>query len=75
MVAVAFALPKMNPMALSFVRTVSKKAFKEAQHYDLPKLELQIFSRQEYFVPGNKCKYPLLVCRKPIVNINPVQCV
>lgn len=74
MIAIAFTLPKVNAVLLSFVWTVRKKALKKSQHNHFPKLKLQILARKENFVPGDKCQYALLVCRQPVIHINPVQC-
>lgn len=72
-VAVAFPLPKMDAVLLSFVRAIREKITDEPQYNDLPNLECQVFAGQVHLVSRNESQHALLMLGKFDININPLQ--
>lgn len=73
MVAVAFALPKMDAEFGAFFRAIVEEIFDEAQHDDFADFKFEVFPWEKNFVVGNESQHALVICWQLRVDVNPIQ--
>lgn len=72
-VAVAFALPKVDAEFGAFFRAIGEEIFDEAQYNHFADLKFEIFSGKVHFVVCYERQHALVVGWQLHVDVNPIQ--